>query len=316
MFGLFQKPPSRASKLSIDDVNLHIEELPGVIEVVDGLPRVHWSRLQQAVTPYRAHPALNQIWTELAAQWLGVIRRHVGERYQIYESCHLLLLSPQTLGEARRFLEVGDAAYQRLEHLLQRPALARGLGKHVVLVFQPASLYYDYIACYYPESDRVYGASGGIQISDGYRHTVLNGPSLRILVHELAHDRVSDRPLPLWLNEGLAQFAEDLVPEYRSLPIDPRQARLQRRYWSWFGIEHFWDGSAFVHSSSQSLSYQLADILFRNLATHPQRRCHLAAFLAAAQHSDAGQSACQRCFNCSLSQLVEEFLGPGDWAPD
>lgn len=147
---------------------------------------------------------------------------------------------------------------------------------------------------------------GAVHLIDGFPRT---------LVHELAHHMVADRPLPRCLNEGLAQFMEDMVPGYRPPIIDHRQARLQRRYWSWHGMHHFWDGRAFSLKSSQRLSYQLAQILFRNLASHRLRSTRLQEFLATAHRDDAGAAACRRCFGCPLSALVGECLGPGDWEP-
>jgi hypothetical protein len=315
---LFKNPAKEQKKSSLDDVNLHIEEIEDAVSVVDGFPRIEWTRVRQATEPYFKHPGINQIWTELAAQWLGVVCRHLGESYQIYESRYLLMLSAQAKGEASRMLEVGDTAYERLEQVVQRSAKSRGSGKHVVLLFPKQSVYFDYISYFYPESDRPYGTSSGVHISKGYRHTALNGVNqnlLRTLVHELAHDMVYRRLLPRWLNEGFAQFAEDLVPGYRTPLIDHRQARLQWRYWSWFGMDHFWNGRAFSAVSSQRLSYQLSEILFRNLANDRARNAQIGTLLATADYHDAGQAAFKQCFGHSLSTLVEEFLGPGDWEP-
>ena len=61
------------------------------------------------------------------------------------------------------------------------------------------------------------------------------------------------------------------------------------------------------------MSYQLADILFRNLFGHPVHRRKLREFLATADRKDSGAAACEQCFGCPLSALVAEFLGPGPW---
>jgi hypothetical protein len=155
-----------------------------------------------------------------------------------------------------------------------------------------------------------------MHLSRGYRHTAMNtAHSLPTLVHELAHDMVFDRALPRWVNEGLAQFAEDMVPGSSKPQVDARQVRLQRRYWSWFGTERFWNGKSFSTRSSQRLSYQLSEILFRNLAGHAVRSRDIGRFLKIANRSDAGQAACEDCFGCSLSELASEFLGEGNWGP-
>jgi hypothetical protein len=316
LFNFFKKSKSAPAKPSLDDVDLDLPEIPGAVEIIDGFPRVHWSRVRKAAEVYAKHPALDQIWTELAAQWLGIVSRQLGGDYRICESDHLL--SAQVPQAARHLLEIGDAAYNRLAGLLRRESHPRGMGKHAILLFDTTASYYDYISYFYAETDRGYGASSGVHISRGYRHTAINNKSsavLRTLVHELAHDMVDNLPLPRWLNEGIAQFSEDLVPGYRAPIIDSAAVRLQRRYWSWFGIDHFWNGRGFLLKPSQRVSYQLAEVLFRNLCADRNRRAGLGEFIGSAHRDDAGAAACEKCFGVSLAELVEEFLGPGDWEP-
>jgi hypothetical protein len=216
----------------------------------------------------------------------------------------------------RRLAAIGDAAFDRLERLLRSSASERGFGKHAVIIFDGNDAYYDYISYFHPQREQPFGRTAGMHIGAGYSHTVLLAKTHsvdRTLVHELSHNMVMRRPMPLWLNEGLAQYMEDMVPGDRAPLIDHRQVRLHRRYWSWFGINHFWDGSSFRSVSSQRLSYQLSEILFRNLVSDRTRGKRLHDFMETAHRDDAGAAACLRCFGRPLSALVEEFLGPGDW---
>jgi hypothetical protein len=307
-------------KASLDGVDLDLERIAGAVELVEGFPRVHWDLVKKEAERYRLHPAIAQIWTELAAQWLGIIGKKLGEEYQISESRWLLLLSAQSAGEAKRFLGVGDEAYERLEEIVGRTEKERGRGKHAVIVLKTTAEYYDYISHFYPERDGEYGTSSAMHIGHGYRHTIVDGTSqtkLKTLVHELAHDVVAGRKLPRWLNEGFAQYAEEMVktPGYEQQTLDERRVRIQGRYWSWFGIDRFWDGRAFLDRSSQRVSYELAKILFRNLATDRVRRRTVGTFLQTADRNDAGEAACRACFGCGLAQIIEEFLGEGDWEP-
>ncbi len=315
MFNLFKQSKPVTPEPSLEGIDVHIKEMPGAVAQVEGFPRVDWDRVREAVKPYSQHPALNLLWTELAAQWLGLIREHTAQLYDIYEGKHLLLLSAHERAAAMRLVKFGDDAFERLERLLQRSQQQRGFGKHVVLQMKGQPDYYGYVSYFHAEGER--GKSAGVHISSGYRHTVINGgykeSVFRTLVHELAHDMVWERPLPRWLNEGLARWAEDMVPGYRPPLIDARRARLHHRYWSWFGLGHFWNGRGFSGVGSQHLSYQLADILFRNMANHPSRGRKLHDFLATADRKDSGAAACEKCFGCSLAALVEEFLGPGPW---
>jgi len=312
---LFKRRQGESPAPSLDGVNVHLSEIEGAIEIVDHFPRVNWAIVRKAVTQYQQHPAINRLWTELGAQWLVLIGKDLGEHYKLYESDHLLLMSGQP-NVTRTLATIGDAAYIRLERIIGRLAADRELGKHAVVVFDTMEAYFDYVSYFHPDREGAYGMSAGMHIGRGYGHTILNGKLQtidRTLVHELAHHMVSHRSLPLWLNEGIAQFVEDLVPGYRSPLVDHRQVRLHRRYWTWFGINHFWAGHSFKSVPSQRLSYQLSDILFRNLVSHPLRRKRLHEFIATAHPGDAGATACMECFGCPLAALVEEFLGRGEW---
>jgi hypothetical protein len=308
------------AKVSLDGVDLDLERMAGAVETVEGFPRIHWDVVKKEAARYSSHPAISQIWTEVAAQWLGIVGRKLGEEYQISESRFLILLSAQSAGEAKRFLAIGDEAYERLEGIVGRTEKERGRGKHAVIVLNKTAEYYDYVAHFYPEREKEYGNSRGMHVADGYRHTVVDGKSrskLGILVHELAHDVVAGRNIPRWVNEGFAQCAAEMVKVsgYVRQALDERQVRIQQRYWSWFGIDRFWNGSAFLDRSSQRVSYTLAKILFRNLVTDRVRGRVVGTFLQTADRKDAGEAACKACFGCGLGEIVEEFLGEGEWEP-
>jgi hypothetical protein len=310
------KAPEAAPSLA--GIELYIREIPGAIEIVQNFPRINWELLHEAAAAYKAHPAINALWTELAAQWLGILRDHLDAGYEIYESDHLLILSRANDTDIKKLAKLGDQAFSFLENLMRRSATERGFGKHAVLIIENRAAYYDYLAPFYPERERSYGTSAGAHIGLGYSHTVICGacrPFERTLVHELAHNLVRHRPLPRWLNEGFAQFAEGFIATNERVPLDRRQVRLHYRYWSWFKTDEFWNGEAFSSATAQRLSYQLAKILFLNLTTNRKRRGALVEFLSTAHHQDGGAAACSKCFGCSLSDLVAEFLGPGDWGP-
>lgn len=319
LFTFLRRNRANAPTPSLHGVDLDLERIPGAVQREAGYPRIDWSVVRQAAAHFGKHPALDQIWTELGAQWLDLLRGHLGDRYHIFESNHILLLGTQQPGEAQRFLEVADAAYERLQQLIAPPKESLGWGKHVIIMPMGNDAYYDYVSYFHADEDSNRGASAGMHIGRGYKHTIIcahtKGSYLRTMAHELAHNMVSHLPLPLWLNEGLAQRAEDMIGEFSGALIDHQGARVHARYWSWFGLDRFWFGKSFFKPSSQHISYQLAEILFRNLTSHRVRRQNVRAFLATAHRKDAGQAACLECFGCPLSSLVEEFLGEGDWDP-
>ncbi|MCL2700679.1 MAG: hypothetical protein FWE88_03175 [Phycisphaerae bacterium] len=332
MFNFFKKkkktpspsPPPPAA--SLEGIDLYLKDIPGAIEQAgDDMPRVDWSKVAQAVRPYDDHAAIDLLWTELAAQWLGILGRHfeLDDEYRLYEGNHLLMLSADEPQQVTELMNAGDVAWQRLDELVQRTPKERGFGKHAVLVLADQNTYYDYISHYDPGSAETYGTSSGVHISEGYRHTVINGV-LRsqegTLVHELAHTMLCGRGVPVWVDEGLAQWAASTVGFNQGWGgggprLDARQTRIVRRYWNGKGVGTFWSGQSFSLATSQRASYQLADVLFRNLLGHPSRRDRLGEFLATATHHDAGDAACRTCFGVPLALLVEEFLGPGPWQP-
>ena len=320
MFNLFKKREDREPAASLDEVELNIAQIPGAFEIVEGYPRVDWSVVRKAVERYDARPTVNQIWTELTAQWLGMVGRQLGERYEITESRYLLLLSAQSAGASDRLPKIADEAYERAQQMVGRNGEPRRYGKHAVIALESTREYDDHITHCYAENERQMYRKNASYIARGYRNTVLDGSSanmLRALVGFLAHDVVFDFPLPHWLEAGFLDFAEDMVqiPGYGDWRINERQVRVHQRYWSWFGIEHFWHGRGFLNDSSQRLCNELAKILFRNLASDRKRRPRLGGFIQVADRTDAGAAACVSCFGCSLSELVAEFLGPGEWGP-
>ena len=92
MFNFFKKTNPQKEKPSLDDVDLDIESIPGAVEIINGFPRINWSRVTKTAEAYSKHPAIDRIWTELAAQWLDIVSRHFGDRYRIREGERLLLL--------------------------------------------------------------------------------------------------------------------------------------------------------------------------------------------------------------------------------
>jgi len=141
MFNFFKKKLSSSSPpASLQGVELYLKDIPDAVErVSDDMPRVNWTKVWNAVAPYADHPAIDLLWTEMAAQWLGVLRRHLNEdedggSYRLYEGKRLLLLSAADSQDATALLKIGDTAYQRLEELVQRTPQERGLGKHAVIV--------------------------------------------------------------------------------------------------------------------------------------------------------------------------------------
>lgn len=135
-----------------------------------------------------------------------------------------------------------------IDRLLDGIGTVERRGPHVIIVFDNRGRYYDYVDYFHTE-DREYGGSAGMFFRHGYPHIVV-GPGepwsrRSTIAHELTHDYLSGRELPLWLDEGLAQ----------------QQQRHKARS-SVSGLRPFWSGEAFsMPDESQELAYQLALIV-------------------------------------------------------
>jgi tetratricopeptide (TPR) repeat protein len=137
----------------------------------------------------------------------------------------------------------------------------------------------------------------------------------RTLVHEIAHACLSDLNLPLWIEEGITQLAEESeTASHARFSLDSEKAHELRTYWCAEGLNRFWWGSGFLTPGvDQTLSYALAQVLFRQLVS--DYKDQLPAFLLKASANDAGESAAKEVFGISLSQLASGFLGHGNWTP-
>jgi hypothetical protein len=118
----------------------------------------------------------------------------------------------------------------------------------------------------------------------------------------------------LWLDEGVAQVIERIVVARDGFTIDNIQVEQHRMYWSPRKLQDFWSGCSFGQpDAGQRLSYQLAEVLVRNLLQ--DHRPRFVDFLAHARQADCGEDAAREYLGMSLGNCAATFLGPGDWKP-
>ena len=134
-----------------------------------------------------------------------------------------------------------------------------------------------------------------------------------VLMHELAHNSVAHLPLPLWLNEGVAQAIERLLKTRGEPVLDQELADDLRNYWTEENIQEFWAGTSFRQpGDAQKLSYSLAEVIVQLLAGGEG---DFKEFLRRASYVDAGQTAALDCLGINLGDALATFLGPGEWRP-
>jgi hypothetical protein len=309
---LFVGPPDvlpvPTKRLGID-----LARIDGALLVEKEFPRPQWKVIHAWVKQNIPAEDLPYAWQEISFDWLAKLEAQLGGNYVVDESANFLLLTSKGPDARRSVLKTSELAVQFLVKWLGAIAEKRGQGKHVVLDFATIENYYDYVSYFYaPGSPLI--ASGGVFLRRGYQHIALP-PSQGVqdvLIHELAHNRLSHLPLPAWLNEGIAVTMERKIGGNRSGRLDHELHRKHRDYWSPETMAAFWNGYSFHDTDGKviGLSYSLADNLVDLLV---QEFPNFMDFVAQANRKDAGQAAAEAVFDLSLNDIASAFLGPGEW---
>lgn len=289
----------------------------------DYFPHPDWAALrpllesQEPVDQVAAH-------NDIVRQWLNKLAEVFPGYYQVAESDHHLLLCLNDFPH-RAALQLATQCRDFFARTL--PGIDPTATKIPILIWHDQKTYYHYLARFYPEGN--FGGSSGVHIRYECHHVVLYGKDLNnvdsTIAHELTHAGIASADLPLWIEEGLAQVVEHELTGRQLLQLTGKMATLHRRYWRRFGLQAFWDGTAFTRATRvQEIAYQLAEILVRHLLDDARPRwfglvrshqASLVNFLAAAAASDAGEAAAHKHLEMGLSDLAARFLGAGNWTP-
>ena len=289
----------------------------------DYFPHPDWETLRPALESQDPADRV-QAQDDIVRQWLDKLADIFPGHYRVAESDHHFLLC---LNDFQHRAALGLARECRGFLLRELPGISPLATKVPILIWHDRKTYYDYLARFYPEGH--HGASSGVHIRHDCQHIVLWGKDLTsvdsTIAHELTHEGLCIADLPLWIEEGLAQIVEHDLTGRQLAPLTTKMAAIQKRYWRRFGLQAFWDGTAFGQASRVSeLAYQLAEVLLRLLLddSRPRwfglvrsHRPKLVGFLSTASIADAGEAAAQKHLSMTLTELVARFLGPGDWAP-
>lgn len=279
------------------------------------LPRPDWWAVRQWVETSVPPDQQVGVWGELADDWLRVLRDALGSGYRIDRSEHLLLLSPFSESDAGSFLRFAEYGLAGIVQALGDLACEEWLGPLVILQFADDATYGRYASPWAAEMELI--RSTGQCVRDGYVHIALRPQVLseihRTLLHELTHATLSHVNLPLWLEEGVTQLAEEAAaPQWGRFELRAEEAAEIRAYWRKHGLSEFWFGSGFHrYDEGQTCSYRLADILFRLIGADHRRE--LSDFVRHAHPDDAGDSAARKYLGKSVAEIAAGFLGTGDW---
>ncbi|MFM9995454.1 MAG: hypothetical protein ACKVU4_06585 [Phycisphaerales bacterium] len=279
---------------------------------MNGLPQVEWEALHAQLQTL--DPA---VWNSAVRAWLIELTRALGSPYTLTDTQNIAIVSAFDRNEAD-----DTARFVRRSLAQIRVALGPLCGDddeyvRVVLLFADSDRMYDYACHYFPEVGR-WGSAGGMLIRSGYFHIVLTGSvrhALRaMLAHELTHLMLSDRSLPVWLEEGFTQAMEEWITGASSFHVDREIVERHQECWRRHGLQGYWEGEEFGASDErQELAYHLSQMIVRTgLADRPK------AFLEFAREAtweDCGAAAAKAHLGESLGHLAARCLGPGDWEP-
>lgn len=288
--------------------------LAPLMPIVDGYPRPQWPAIG-AMLERLPPEQLHEHWCKVARAWLDATAKHLGSPYHVLETTNFLLLTPLAAREAALVQRFVERAWKQILHQLDGLANDDGYGKLVVMLFATQGAYYQYSAFFYPDGE--HPLSAGVFLNADYGHVAIPFHDIpeteATIAHELTHCYVRDLPLPLWLNEGLAVTFENEICANRPLRMDPERLAEHQAFWNDETIQEFWSGQSFARTDEgNGLSYELARYCVRALAHDP---APFIEFARKATFEDAGEAAAMAVFGGSLGGLLEQFFGPGDWAP-
>ncbi|MDZ7618385.1 MAG: hypothetical protein U1E05_15375 [Patescibacteria group bacterium] len=279
-----------------------------------------WEAIAQSIEQDVSEPERGAAWQYAARQWVEGIRHAFGPRYEVHETSRFLILTAASAGIARDVCQFCEWSLHCILQYLAGVAAEAGHGKHVVMMFEALDEYYDYIAHYYPEGS--HPTSGGVYLDNGYGHFAVPVPDYfsyrNALAHELTHACLSHRSIPQWLNEAIAMRMEGALTDVYAFHFDRQLHQRHSAWWNANSIQSFWSGESWtVPGAGFELSYSLAQILWRKIEVDLRAtREAVLQFIAGASIDDAGEESCRATFKRSLGDLVADFLGKGDWAPN
>lgn len=294
---------------------IDLEQIDGAFSFEEGFSRPDWRLISKVIRENTTESLdANRAWAEAARQWVNQLQEDLGGDYAVSESGRFLLLAALDDDKRAMILDFAEDTLGHIRERLHDAAWKPKNGKHVILVFAEQDDYYQYVSYFY--RDGTHPTSGGCLLHKDYIHIAMpyEPRSLRqTIAHELAHNCVVHLKLPLWLNEGLAQFFQRAAATMPRPLLDHELRERHLAFWNQQNIQEFWTGISFRKpGDSNELSYSLAEILLHLLSEY---RGDWGAFIKNADWRDGGQTAAIDFLAADLGNVAGTFLGEGDWRP-
>lgn len=306
-------PESHRFQSEPDDAEL--PDLTLDYESENGFSYPDWEKVWQQVETSIPRTAWDAVYRRAAREWISQLCLDLGGVYRAYESARFLLMCAEGQHLSETLLQYAEAAQSAIANQIGAIQMREVFGKQVLLVFSEDDDYYSYISRFFPEG--THNLSSGVFITGGYGHIAIPFrfafAAKAVIQHELVHNNLFHLPIPLWLNEGLAQRIERRIGN-RGFVVDGDMIDRHREFWNDTRIQEFWAGTSFDQpGDGTELSYSIGEILVELLAEdYPA----FLDFAGEADWRDAGQDAAVRILDKDLGAVLEGFLGPGNWRPN
>lgn len=288
----------------------------------NGFPILDWDEVHSWVEEAQSDDLRAIAWNACEHGWLIYLRQALGPHYSLVESSKAVLLSSLEKNRSRATIDYMNRTLNRVTKVLDGIAQPHPWGKDILIVFQDAESYYNYVSYYYPEGGGEFAYSGGMHINAGCSHYVTVDADLRsiepVIAHEMTHGCLSHLPLPLWLNEGLAVNTERRLAGSGSPLYTPAEMREKHlTFWGEVEIQEFWSGKSFHRTDDGNLlSYDLARIMVELMAKDWER---FKQFVLNADRIDSGAASAQENLGVDLGSAVCSLLEKpldSSWEPD
>ncbi len=285
-----------------------------------GFTYPHWGEIAE-IAEKEWSDSLNTFYEELSREWMLSIKNNLAGDFELNETRDFLILSNENTHTTKNLAYHCERSLKLILDQFGGSIDDSGFGKHVLIVFETMEQYDNYTS--YFMGDGATPVSSGLCIYQGYIHIILpiitNDESpIAPIAHELSHALLAEYQVPNWIDEAVAMRIEDIAVGYDGLSLTRESYKLHQKHWNEESIQKFWSGEAWYGASvAFDLSYELARILWKKIAVdlHATKE-EIVEFIKTLNYNDSGNAAFKSIFDHSLGDLVEDFLGEGNWEPD
>ena len=283
------------------------------LSVSHGLPVLNWRALEEWAGG-------NSDALELGRRaWLLHLRDALPPPLQLHESPDALVLSAfsriTAKSAAHCIANVRERIGQLLGGIAQRPS-----GKHSILIAIQPDSFHKYVSIY-PSLANVSASTRGVFINLGCPHLVTVNENLwtlePVIAREMTRGAIEHLELPLWLEEGIAIYAE------KQIAISGRDAgeavattANHRAFWNAQRFQEFWSGEIF-HGTDDAIA--LSRDLARSMVEHLAKdRASFVEFATNASRDDGGAAAALGLLKQDLGDIATLVLGVDrkpEWSP-